>query len=74
MTKNKVDPICEQFGRKMRKKRRDQDLSQENLAEKCDLDPSYLSSIERGLRNVPLKTIVRIAKALKCRPGDLMPD
>jgi transcriptional regulator with XRE-family HTH domain len=40
-------------------------LTQEKLAELTDLDPTYISGIERGRRNPALKNIVKIAKALK---------
>lgn len=37
---------------------------QEKLGEKSDLDPTYISGIERGVRNPSILSIVRIAKAL----------
>lgn len=66
--------ILKEFGRRVRKKRRDQDRSQENLAELCDLAPSYISCIEHGHRNVSIEVVVKIARALKCHAGELIPD
>ncbi len=40
------------FGKNVRKHRTDKGLSQEALAEKADLDSTYISGIERGVRNL----------------------
>jgi len=40
-------------------------LSQEELAERADLHPTYISSIERGVRNVSLENISKLALALE---------
>ena len=52
------------FGLNVRKLREASALTQETLAEKADLDPTYISGIERGVRNPSLLSIVRVAKAL----------
>jgi len=52
------------FGLSLRRERESKSLTQEKLAEKADLDPTYISGIERGVRNPSLLSIVRIAKAL----------
>jgi transcriptional regulator with XRE-family HTH domain len=59
------------FGQNVRKQRTDKGLSQEALADKADLDPTYISGIERGVRNPSLLSIVRIAKALGIESGNL---
>ena len=59
------------FGQNVRKRRTGKGLSQEALAEKADLDPTYISGIERGVRNPSLLSIVRIAKALGTNSADL---
>ena len=56
----------------MAKHRRAKGLSQEALAEKADLDRTYLSDIERGVRNPGIKNVILIAKALGITPSDLM--
>ena len=49
-------------------------LSQEEFAERCDLHRTYVGAIERGERNVTLKTLQRIAASLGIRPVDLLKD
>ena len=47
-------------------------ISQEALAENCDLHRTYIGGIERGERNVSLENIVRIATALRITPSKLL--
>ncbi len=68
-TKARID-----FGRKVRQKRHELDLSQEKLAEQADLHPNYVGSVERGERNIALENILALATALGCSPKDLMPE
>jgi transcriptional regulator with XRE-family HTH domain len=68
----KRDPILCSFGQSVAKHRRAKALSQEALAEKADLDRTYLSDIERGVRNPGIKNVILIAKALGITPSDLM--
>lgn len=60
------------FGRNVRKCREVLDYSQEVLAEKSDLDQTYISGIECGKRNPSIKAVIRIAKALKVKTAALM--
>jgi len=55
--------ILERFGNRVRELRRAQGLSQEAFADKCGLDRTYISGIERGRRNVSLRNLDVIAKA-----------
>lgn len=59
------------FGNAVRKRRRDAGLSQEALAHLASLDRTYISGIERGVRNPSLENIVRIAEGLGARPDQL---
>lgn len=52
------------FGENVRKHRGNRHLSQEKLAELCDLHRTYIGGIERGERNVSIENIQKIAKAL----------
>ncbi len=70
----KKTPVRKAFGIKVRIKRFELEITQEELAERADLHPTYLSSVERGERNISLENIVAIAKALGCSSKDLMPD
>jgi len=52
------------FGKAIRRRRREIDISQEALAERADLHRTYVSDIEQGTRNPSLINIVQLAKAL----------
>ncbi len=49
-------------------------MTQEQLAEKADLHWTYISGIERGIRNVSLMNLVLIATALNVRVRDLVKE
>lgn len=53
------------FGDRVRELRRERGLSQEGLAHIADLDRTYVSGIERGVRNISLDNIHKLAVALK---------
>ena len=59
------------FGQNVRKLRGASGFTQERLADKADLDPTYISGIERGVRNPTLLIIARLAKALGVSLSDL---
>ncbi len=65
--------VATQFGEKLRKLRKEQGFSQEELADRAGLHRTYVSSVERGERNVSLQTIDKLARALNLPIGDLMP-
>lgn len=62
------------FGENVRAMRLKMDLSQEGLADLAGLHFTYVSSLERGERNVSIANIAKIAKALGCQMRDLMPS
>ncbi|MEA2081999.1 MAG: helix-turn-helix transcriptional regulator [Elusimicrobiota bacterium] len=66
--KNIVETVAV-FLRKYRKKR---ELTQEELAEKSGLHPTYIAKIESGRQACSLKTLSRIADALKVSPHALL--
>ena len=47
-------------------------MSQEELAFACDVHPTEISRLERHVRDPRFSTIVRLARALKVRPADLL--
>lgn len=49
-------------------------LSQEALADLAEIDRSHMGKIERGERNITFLNIVKIAKAIDCRPSELLAD
>ena len=48
------------------------DLSQEALALEAEIDRTYISGIERGLRNPSLTLTVKLAERLKTTPAALL--
>jgi len=66
--------IKHRFGKAIRRRRRELDLSQEILAEKAELHRIYISSIELGKCNVSLENIEKLAKALDISIADLFAD
>ena len=64
--------LCRSFGAAVRARREELDLSQEDLGFRSDLDRTYISGIERGVRNPTLKTVGRLAKALGTRASKLL--
>ena len=62
------------FGLRLKKHRLDKNLSQEELAALCELHRTYISSAERGERNISLINIYKIASALKISPMKLVTD
>lgn len=56
-----MDRIEVRFGRRLKELRLKQNISQEELAFRCGLSKNYISDVERGTRNVSLKTIEKIA-------------
>lgn len=65
--------IREMLGIKIRKLRQKRKMSQEDLAFESELHRTYISDIERGARNVSIKNIEKIAKALNISLKELMP-
>ena len=64
--------ILKRFGARVRELRLEKGLSQEKFAAKCDLDRTYLGSVERGERNIALRNIEKIAKAFGKSITELM--
>jgi transcriptional regulator with XRE-family HTH domain len=56
--------ISKKFGKTVREIRLQKKLSQGDVAKRLNLHRSYVSGIERGIRNPSLKVIERFAKAL----------
>ena len=67
----KRDSVLAKLGLNLRKQREARELTQEKLAERAGLDPTYISGIERGLRNPGIKNVARLAKALGFTTAEL---
>lgn len=56
------DKALAAFGRNVAKFRTERGLSQDKLAEEASLDRTYVSGIERGVRNPGIKVVIRLAR------------
>ncbi len=66
-----MEDIRVRFGKALRKRRHALRMSQEEFADMCGLDRTYVGGIERGERNVSLVNLARIAKALRVSLSEL---
>jgi len=66
-----VDGKLSIFGRYLRDLRLSQGITQEALAERVGLHPTYIGGIERGERNLGLSNLLKLATALNVRPSAL---
>lgn len=64
--------IQAQFGAHLKKLRLQSGLSQEAFADKCGLDRTYVSGIERGVRNPTLEVINVLAQGLEVKINILL--
>lgn len=62
------------LARNIRQLRSELNMSQEYLADLCQLHRTYISDIERGNRNVSIDNIEKIANALHVTPSDLLKE
>ena len=66
--------VRRRLGLNLKKLREEQGYSQESFADHCGLHRTYISGIERGVRNPTVIIVDKIAKALKVRAGELFED
>jgi CheY-like chemotaxis protein/DNA-binding XRE family transcriptional regulator len=64
--------LMKAFGKAVRFYRNKLGFSQESLADRAQLDRSYMSQIERGIKNATLNSIWRISQALEVKASDLL--
>ena len=64
------DAVKRRFGKKLRALRLASGLSQEQLAFRAKLHRTYVSSAERGQRNVSLVNLHKLARALRIDVGE----
>lgn len=60
------DPFLDILGQRIRARREQLGLSQEELAHVAGLDRSYVGRIERGKHNLTFVSLVRMARAMQC--------
>jgi transcriptional regulator with XRE-family HTH domain len=59
-------------GARIRELRLVKGISQEALADEAGVHRTYMGSVERGERNISLENIVKVARALKVVPAELL--
>ena len=64
--------IAKKFGQKVKELRLAKNLSQGKLAKRLGVNASYISQIERGLGNLSLRRIEKLANALRVAIKDLL--
>lgn len=60
------------FGEVLKELRNKAGISQEDLANECELDRSFISMLERGLRMPTIETLFKLSKALKKAPFEII--
>lgn len=68
--KKKKDPILLAFGQKVRAIREKAGLTQREVARRSGLDVTYISGLERSVRNPSLMSLEKLAKGLGCSMAD----
>jgi len=66
--------LLAEIGNRLAKQRNLLGVSQEELADKADLDRTYISGIERGKRNISVFTLKKISDALGIEIHTLLQD
>ena len=61
------------FGQRLRALRTERGWSQEEFAHRADLDRTYVSGVERGVRNPTLDVITKLANTLDIEVAALFP-
>jgi transcriptional regulator with XRE-family HTH domain len=69
-----LSDVTVRFGKRLREVRTRKGISQEKLAELAGLHRTYVSSVERGERNISLVNIESLANALGVPMAELMPN
>lgn len=64
--------ICVIVGKNIRALREDKGWSQEELADRTDLHRTYISGIERGVRNPTVIIVEKIARQLSVNAADIL--
>lgn len=66
--------IKQDIGNRIRMLRKKRGFSQEHFSHLCDLDRTYIASIEQGKRNVSIVNLQKIAKAFELTLSDFLKD
>ena len=64
--------VCRRVGQNLRRAREALGISQEDLADRAGLHRTYVSGVERGVRNPTVTVLEKLAKALKVKSSTLL--
>ncbi len=66
--------ITAEIGNRIRYQRKQRNMSQEQLAEKSNLYPSYIGQLERGIKSPTIDTLYKITKGMDLSLSDFLKD
>lgn len=69
---NDFDKCKMRLAAEVLKRRKEKNISQEQLALEADVDRTYISQLEREIANPSLQILCRVAQVLQCNVADLM--
>ncbi len=69
-----MDDFAKVLGTQIKVIRVKKDLSQQEVAAKANITPSYMSRIENGSISTSVEKLYRIAQAMNCQPAELLPE
>lgn len=72
--RSRDEAVVKALGARVREIRLEKGMTQEQVAEAAALHPTFISNIERGYRVPTVVTLLRLAKGLAVRPGELVDD
>lgn len=64
--------VCHRLGRNLRRLREKTGLSQEQFADEAGIHRTYVSDLERGVRNPTIRVVEKLARALRVSAGQLL--
>jgi transcriptional regulator with XRE-family HTH domain len=67
-----LSPAHAAFGAELRRLREQRGLTQEQLGAAVGIHATYVGDVERGERNVSLRNIIRLGRALDASPSELV--
>ena len=70
----KTDALQKRLGQAIRRRREQLGHSQDSMADVLRMHRAYYSAIERGEKNLTIKTVERLARAVRVRISELMAD
>jgi len=68
-----MDDFAKILGTQIKVVRIKRDLSQQEVAARVNITPSYMSRIENGSISTSVEKLYRIAQAMECEPAELLP-